>query len=944
MFSQIRTILIGCIILIALGGFFQKATAATEEEMRATMQGILAALNAHDVAQMSLYWTDDIVYDFVPQPPPLNGKEEVAAFFGGLFQGVPDFHSTQTRILVSGNIMVTEAMATGTHLGELSGIPATGNSLQLAPLHIWEFEGDKVKRSTEYLDMASMLMQIGLMPAAELDPALLVPSFTVPEAEPTGLSPLEADAEAQSRWNTHDLSFYAKVVHSNAEFLIAALGLTLNRDAYIASQELYFLGFPDLRMEAVRTIDMGDGWVLNEVVWKGTHTGLYFDILATGRPVEMRGGLLSRYDADGLITNLNIYFDNLTLLAQLGLFPPPDPEANKAIARREFEEVFNQGNLDLADEIMAADYVYQSAAGDYAGREARKQSIAMYIAAFPDIHFTVDDQIAEGDIVATRWTSTGTHKGEMMGIPPTGVHATTTGIFISRIVDGKMVEEWNSWDVLGLMQQLGVMPPTREDYTWGAPSEITGAPSDPQANTALVLYVVEKFWNQKNVNVLGETHSPDSIAHNPIIPGQPLPFDFYKQVCLIYISAFPDMKATTEDIIAEGDKVVIRWTATGTHQGELMGIPASGRQVTWTGMTIYRFANGKIVENWWVYDALGMMQQITAQTIPEGLVVDQITSPSLEGNLLGDPATRQVIVYLPPSYNQGGNFPVVYLLHGYTGNARTFASNAYTGFYWPAESDFPEGGIYGLLNDLITAGELKEMIVVMPDASNMYGGSWYANSELTGKYEDYIVEDLVGYIDSNYRTIPSRDSRAIVGHSMGGYGAMKLAMKHPDVFGAVASHGGALYFEVLKALMPAVIEENPAGMTGPAPDKPITSVCYSMSAAFSPNLANSPFFVDLPFEYPSPEIIDEVWDRFMEHDVLTMLGTYGTNVSSLRGIYMDAGAQDEFASNFQTDAFHQALDAAGIGHEYEIYSGTHYDRLFEKLTISLKFLSDALGD
>lgn len=287
---------------------------------------------------------------------------------------------------------------------------------------------------------------------------------------------------------------------------------------------------------------------------------------------------------------------------------------------------------------------------------------------------------------------------------------------------------------------------------------------------------------------------------------------------------------------------------------------------------------------------------------------------------------------------------MVYLLHGYTGNARTFASNAYTGLYWPAESDFPEGGIYGLLNDLITAGDLKEMIVVMPDASNMYAGSWYTNSELTGNYEDYIVEDLVGYIDSNYRTIPSRDSRAIVGHSMGGYGAMKLAMKHPDVFGAVASHGGALYLEVFKALMPAVIEENPAGMTGPAPDKPITSACYALSAAFSPNLANPPFFVDLPFEYPSPEIIDEVWDRFMEYDVLTMLGTHGTNVSSLRGIYMDAGDQDEFGCNFQTDAFHQALDAAGIGHEYEIYSGTHFDRVFEKLTISLKFLSDALGD
>ena len=943
MFSQIRNILIGCIILIVLGDVPQ-ATATTEEELLEVHEGFRNALNAQDVEQTASYFLDEAVYDYVPLPPPMEGKEAIAAFFRGVFQGFPDFHVEQRRKLVAGNNLVTECTVTGTHQGEWMGIPATGKGIQSIHMCIYDFEGDEIKRHTTYDDAASQMMQLGVMPAAELDPALLVPSFTLAEAEPSGLSPLEANTEGISRWNTHDLSVYAKVVHPDAEILIAPLGLTLSREAYIASQELYFLGFPNLLMEAVRTIEMGDGWVLNEVMWKGTHTGLYFDILATGRPIEIRGGLLSRYDADGLITNLNIYFDNLSVLAQLGLFPPPDLEANKAVVGRYVEEVWHQGNLDAADEMVAPDFVGHFPEGEAIGIEGAKEHVIAFCTPFPDIHFTIEDMIAEGDKVAARLTFDATHTGELMGIPPTGVQTTVTGIFILQIGDGKLVEVWSIVDMLGTMQQLGVMPATHEGYTWGAPSEVTGEPGEQVTNTALVLYVVEKFWNQKNVNVLGETHSSDSISHNPIIPGQPLPFDLYKQVCLMYIAAFPDIKATTEDIIAEGDKVVIRWTATGTHQGELMGIPASGRQVTWPGITVYRFADGKIVESWWAYDALGMVQQITAQTIPEGLVVDQITSPSLEGNLLGDPATREVIVYLPPSYNQGGNFPVVYLLHGYTGNARTFASNAYTGFYWPAESDFPEGGIYSLLNDLIIAGELKEMIVVMPDASNMYGGSWYANSELTGNYEDYIVEDLVGYIDSNYRTIPSRDSRAIVGHSMGGYGAMKLAMKHPDVFGAVASHGGALYLEVLKGLMPAVFEENPAGITGPAPDKPMTSVCYSMSAAFSPNLANSPFFVDLPFEYPSPEIIDEVWDRFTEHDVLTMLDTYGTNVSSLRGIYMDAGAQDEFASNFQTDAFHQALDAAGIGHEYEIYSGTHYNRMFEKLTISLKFLSDALGD
>ncbi|MFC1633346.1 alpha/beta fold hydrolase [Planctomycetota bacterium] len=641
----------------------------------------------------------------------------------------------------------------------------------------------------------------------------------------------------------------------------------------------------------------------------------------------------------------NISTACIVLVALGGFFQTAtaQTETNKAVVFR-LGEVWNQGNLAVADEIFATDFVnHDPSRPDVTDLESYKGAVVEYRTAFPDFRVVIH-MVAEGDKVAARWTATGTHQGEFMGIPPTGKHMTWTGMNIFRLAGGKIVEAWWSYDALALMQQLGVMPPTRGDYTWGAFSGVTGHPGDPETNKALVQRMIDEVMNQQNLGVIDELFAADYLMHDPAWPTEVKGPEGFKQWAGAMLEPYFADSLITADLIAEGDEVAVHWTWTGTHTGEFMGIPPTGRQIAITGISIHRFANGEFVESWVSYDMLGMMQQLTVQTIPEGLVVDQITSPSLEGNLLGDPATREVIVYLPPSYDQGGNFPVVYLLHGYTGNARTFASNAYTGLYWPAESDFPEGGIYSLLDDLIIAGELKEMIVVMPDASNMYGGSWYTNSELTGNYEDYIVEDLVGYIDSNYRTLPSRDSRAIVGHSMGGYGAMKLAMKHPDVFGTVASHCGALYLDVLKALMPAAIEENPAGITGPAPDKPMTSVCFSMCAAFSPNLANPPFFVDLPFAYPSPEIIDEVWDRFMEHDVLTLLGTYGANVSSLRGIYMDVGAQDEFAANFQTDAFHQALEAAGIGHECEIYSGTHYDRVFERLTISLKFLSEALDD
>jgi steroid delta-isomerase-like uncharacterized protein len=135
-------------------------------------------------------------------------------------------------------------------------------------------------------------------------------------------------------------------------------------------------------------------------------------------------------------------------------------EENKAIARRDFEEVWNQGNLSAIDEIYTTDYIRHDAViGDTQGPEGVKQVVTMYYTAFPDLHLTIEDIIAEGDKVAYRWTGSGTHKGELMGIAPTGKHGTMTGINIFRIASGKIVEGWISSDALGMLQQLGVIPP-----------------------------------------------------------------------------------------------------------------------------------------------------------------------------------------------------------------------------------------------------------------------------------------------------------------------------------------------------------------------------------------------------------------------------------------------------------------------------------------------------
>ena len=137
-------------------------------------------------------------------------------------------------------------------------------------------------------------------------------------------------------------------------------------------------------------------------------------------------------------------------------------EANKAIARRFIEETFNKGNLAVLDEIVAPDHKDLGPGGLPGlppGPEGSKQLVSMYRNAFPDIHITVEDQIADGDKVASRWTARGTHKGALTGIPPTGKSAVVTGMGIDRIVNGKIVESWGIFDQLGMLTQLGVMPP-----------------------------------------------------------------------------------------------------------------------------------------------------------------------------------------------------------------------------------------------------------------------------------------------------------------------------------------------------------------------------------------------------------------------------------------------------------------------------------------------------
>jgi len=289
------------------------------------------------------------------------------------------------------------------------------------------------------------------------------------------------------------------------------------------------------------------------------------------------------------------------------------------------------------------------------------------------------------------------------------------------------------------------------------------------------------------------------------------------------------------------------------------------------------------------------------------LIWTTIHSPSLEKNLLGDSPDKSVTIYLPPGYdNSDALYPVSYYLNGYTAN-----NNMWTNSFH----------LHIVMDNLISQGKIQEMIVVMPDGFNSYGGSFYTNSSVSGKNEDYITKDLIEFIDSKYRTLKQKESRAIGGGSMGGYGAMKLAMKHPDIYCAVSSHSGVLSFNQRKDDVRLNPNWTQAGY-----------LAYrAWSIAFSPN-PDSPVLYDYPAD-ENGNIREDVWNRWLKHDPVSMVKDYQDNLRKLRGIYFDHGSWDSIVS----------VEDAGVPHTYEEYPGDHFDQWANRLYIALPFLSNLLS-
>jgi enterochelin esterase-like enzyme len=312
---------------------------------------------------------------------------------------------------------------------------------------------------------------------------------------------------------------------------------------------------------------------------------------------------------------------------------------------------------------------------------------------------------------------------------------------------------------------------------------------------------------------------------------------------------------------------------------------------------------------------MGAGAQVTTNTPPpvagaKPVTIERIKvhSAAIEGNLEGESADRDVIVVLPPGYKSHPDrrYPVVYALHGYSIGAEQ----------WIGEIHVPQT-IEGAF-----ARGAAEMIVVLPDSKTVHNGSMYSSSQTTGDFETFIARDLVGYIDGHYRTLPRRESRGLVGHSMGGYGASRIGMRHADVFGALYMMSpcclsprdpGQFNAETANALAQVKTLEDaqklPWGLRAQ----------LATAAAWSPNPKKPPLYLDLPVE--NGQVQPEVLAKWAANAPLAFFDQYVGQLRRYKAIAMDVGDRD----GLKVDAtkLHESMDRYGVANSFEIYPGDH---------------------
>ena len=332
--------------------------------------------------------------------------------------------------------------------------------------------------------------------------------------------------------------------------------------------------------------------------------------------------------------------------------------------------------------------------------------------------------------------------------------------------------------------------------------------------------------------------------------------------------------------------------------------------------------------------------------MPGHIVYETVRSAVLAGNPLGDPHLRTLPIYLPPRYDEqpGRRYPVVWMLAGFAGRGQTLLND-----------DLWRPTIQQQLDVLIANG-MGEVIMALPDCATRYGGSQYINSSATGRYADHLIEELVPLVDARLRTLPGPQHRAIMGKSSGGYGALIHAMRHPDVFGAVACHSGDMYFEfVYKPDFPrfldriarnghdpqAFVEEFFGKRKKSGADFAAINV-LAMAACYSPNPDAPGLPIDFPVDLYTGELRSDVWARWLEHDPVELVAHHAGNLQRLRLLFFDCGTRDEYNLHYGARILAQRLRALGVPHEHEEFDDDHRS-LSYRYDTSLPKVAAAIG-
>lgn len=320
-----------------------------------------------------------------------------------------------------------------------------------------------------------------------------------------------------------------------------------------------------------------------------------------------------------------------------------------------------------------------------------------------------------------------------------------------------------------------------------------------------------------------------------------------------------------------------------------------------------------------------VVQQSFSQGISSKVTTFIIHAKTLQNNG-GENPNRKVSVYLPPGYEKSNKrFPVIYFMHGYMG------------------TDSISSQMKMILDRGVAQQKIRPFIFVIANHYTQYEGSFYSNSSLTGNWSDFEAKELVEYVDKNFKTLATRDSRGVAGHSMGGYGAIKTGMLFPEVFSSV--------YALTPGLLAFVKEFGPNSDSFKELSKIKTldelkksyypKVLVAAARAWSPNPAKPPFYCDLPFTYQGDSLIvnNEALEKWNQNMPVYMVDKYASNLRKLKALKLDWGRNDSQRFPVQCGMFSQRLENLGIEHFAEEYIGTHGNKIW---TLDGRVLNDLL--